>query len=55
MNSNSNPSPIETMASYAVAFLAGAITVTITAAYGNWRAAKEKSKGQKKTNTQHNK
>jgi hypothetical protein len=41
MNSNSNTSPLETMASYAIAFLAGAITVTMTVAYGNWREAKK--------------
>lgn len=46
MNSNNNTSPLETMASYAIAFLAGAITVTMTAAYGNWRAAKESSHNQ---------
>lgn len=51
MNINSNPSPIETMASYAIAFLAGAITITMTAAYGNWRAAKKKSQGQETTGT----
>jgi hypothetical protein len=43
MNTNNSPSPIETIASYAIAFLAGAITMTVTAAYGNWRAAKEKN------------
>lgn len=46
MNINNSPSPIETMASYAIAFLTGAITVTVAAAYGNWRAAKEKSNNQ---------
>jgi hypothetical protein len=51
MNSNSNTSPLETVASYAIAFLAGAITVTMTAAYGNWRAAKEKPQVQEDTGT----
>ena len=46
MNINNSPSPIETMASYAIAFLAGAITVTMTAAYGNWREAQGKDHGQ---------
>lgn len=43
MNSSSNPSPLETMTSYAIAFLAGAVTVALTTAYGNWRAKKEKT------------
>jgi hypothetical protein len=43
MNSNSNPSPLETMASYAIAFLAGAMTIALTATYGDWRAEKEKT------------
>lgn len=51
MNSNSNTSPLETVASYAIAFLAGAITVTMTAAYGNWRAAKENSNHQANSGT----
>jgi hypothetical protein len=51
MNVNSNTSPLETVASYAIAFLAGAITVTMTAAYGNWRAAKGKSQDPRKDST----
>jgi hypothetical protein len=40
MNSNSNTSPLETMASYAIAFLAGAMATALVATYGDWREAK---------------
>lgn len=30
------PSPMETLASYAVAFAAGALAVVIVSAYGKW-------------------
>lgn len=31
-----NPSPLETLASYAITFVAGAIAVIAVSAYGKW-------------------
>lgn len=31
-----NPSPLETLLSYAIAFTAGAVSVCLVAAYGRW-------------------
>ena len=31
-----NTSPLETLASYAIAFVAGAISISIISAYGKW-------------------
>lgn len=47
MNSNSNSSALETLASYAIAFLAGAMTLALTTTYGDWRAKKEKTEQNK--------
>jgi hypothetical protein len=42
MNSNSNTSPLETMASYAIVFLAGAMATALAATYGDWARSKLK-------------
>ncbi|MFA9439961.1 hypothetical protein ACDA63_10015 [Uliginosibacterium sp. sgz301328] len=34
------PSPLETLASYAIAFIAGAVATVCVAAYGRWMMAK---------------
>jgi hypothetical protein len=47
MNSSSNSSPLETIASYAIAFLAGAMTLALATTYGDWRAKKERTEQNK--------
>lgn len=35
-----NQSPLETLASYAIAFAAGAVSICLVSAYGNWMKSK---------------
>lgn len=41
---NSNTSPLETMASYAITFLAGALSLGLVSLYGDWRQQKGETK-----------
>lgn len=38
-----NPAPLETLASYAIAFIAGALSAMTGAAYGRWVRDDERS------------
>lgn len=38
-----NPAPLETLASYAIAFVAGALAVMSVTAYGRWVRDSERS------------
>lgn len=40
-----NPSPLETLASYAITFVAGALTTVCVAAYGKWMKQQGRTAG----------